>query len=65
MCRFKNIEQSFIVVSPITGWVSISPYALLVGIPICMARSAAKLKICGITVVIKKYKSKLSTIEEL
>ena len=44
-----------IVISAITGCVSISAFAPLVGIPI--ESSAIRLKICVITAGIKKYKS--------
>ena len=40
------IEYCFILVSAITGCVSISAFASLVGIPISIASSAVGLKIC-------------------
>lgn len=40
------IEHCFILVSAITGCVSISAFASLVGIPISIASSAVGLKIC-------------------
>ena len=40
-----------------TGCVSISAFASLVGIPIGITSSSIGLKICAITVGIKKYKS--------
>ena len=40
-----------------TGCVSISAFASLVGIPIGITSSAIGLKICAITAGIKKYKS--------
>ena len=51
------IDNLLIVVSTITGCVSISPFASLVGIPIGVTSSAIVLKICVITAGIKKYKS--------
>ena len=47
---------SHIAISPITGCVSISAFASLVGIPIGIASSTIGLKICVITIGIKKYK---------
>ena len=43
--------------SAITGCVSISAFASLVGIPVEITSSAIELKICAITAAIKKYKS--------
>ena len=51
------IEHSLIVISTITGCVSISAFASLVGIAIGITSSAIELKICVITAGIKKYKS--------
>ena len=51
------IEHSLIAISTITGCVSISAFASLVGIPIGIASSTIGLKICVITAGIKKYKS--------
>ena len=45
------------IISTITGCVSISAFASLVGIPIGITSSSIGLKICAITVGIKKYKS--------
>ena len=57
-CRVLNyIEHSLIVISAITGCVSNSDFASLVGIPIGITSSAIGLKICVITAGIKKYKS--------
>ena len=56
-CRVLNyIDHSFIVISTITGCVSISAFASLVGIPIRITSSAIGLKICVITVGIKSHK---------
>ena len=46
-----------ILVSKITGSVSISEFALLVCVPIDIPSSAEGIKICAITAGIKKYKS--------
>ena len=51
------IEHSLIAISTITGCVSISAFASLVGIPIGIASSTIGLKICVLTAGIKKYKS--------
>ena len=53
----NDIDYSLIVTSTITGCVSISAFASLVGIPIGIASSTIGLKICVITAGIKKYKS--------
>ena len=50
------IDQLLIVTSIITGCFSISTFASLAGIPIVITNSAIGLKICVITVGIKKYK---------
>ena len=51
------IEQFLILSSTITGCVSISDFASLIGIPLGITSSAIGLKICVITAGIKKYKS--------
>ena len=51
------IEHLLILISIVTGCVSISAFASLVGIPIAITSSAVGLKICVITAGIKKYKS--------
>ena len=48
---------SHIAISPITGCVSISAFASLVGIPIGITISETELKTSVITAGIKKYKS--------
>ena len=48
------IEHFLILVSTITGCVSISAFASLLGIPI--TSSVIGLKICAITAGVKKYK---------
>ena len=58
VCRVLNyIDYLLIVTSTITGCVSISAFASLVGIPIGIASSTIGLKICVITAGTKKYKS--------
>ena len=58
ICTTLNyIERFLILASTNTGCVSISAFASLIGISIRITSSAIGLKICGITAVIKKYKS--------
>ena len=53
-----NYMEHFLILGPaITGCVSISAFASLVGIPIGITNSGIGLKIFPITAVIKKYKS--------
>ena len=57
---YKNlnyIEHLLILISTITGSVSISAFASVVGIPIGITSSTIGLKFCVITVGFKKYKS--------
>ena len=51
------IEHVPIMISKITACVSISLFALFVGIPRVIAISVVGLKLCVTTVGIKKYKS--------
>ena len=51
------IDHLLIVISTITGCVSISVFPSLVAIPIGIRSSAIGLKICAITAGIKNYKS--------
>ena len=58
VCRLLNyIEDSLIAISTITGCVSISAFASLVGVPIGITSFVIGLKICVITAGIKKRKS--------
>ena len=58
VCRVLNyIDQLFIVISTITGCLSISAFASLVVIPRTITSPAIGLKICVITVGMKRYKS--------
>ena len=60
-CRVLNYtDHSLIVISTITGYVSISAFASLVGVTfslVVITCFAIGLKICVITAGIKKYKS--------
>ena len=54
VCRILNyIDNLLIVISTISGYVSISDFASLVGIPIGTTISAIGLKICAINTGIK------------
>ena len=58
VCTTLNYIEHFLILGyTITGCISISAFASLVGIPIAITSSAIGLKICGITAAIKKYKS--------
>ena len=58
VCTTLNYIEHFLILgSTITGCVSISAFASLVGIPIGITSSAIGLKICAITAAIKRYKS--------
>ena len=57
-CRDLNyIDHSLIEIVTITGCVSISAFASLVGISIEVGSSTIRLKTCVITAAIKRYKS--------
>ena len=57
-CKYLNyVENLLILVSTVTGFVSISAFALLVCVPVGITSSVAELKMCAITAGIKKYKS--------
>ena len=53
----NSIEYFFILASTITGFISISTFASLIGILIGITSSVIGLKICAITTGIKTYKS--------
>ena len=53
----NDIERFPILASTITGCISVSAFASLIGIPIGITSSAIGLKVCAITAGIKKYKS--------
>ena len=50
-------ELLIILISTITGCISVSTYASLVFVPVDITSSAVGIKICAITAEIKKYKS--------
>ena len=57
-CITQNYIEHFLILVPtITGCISISAFASLLGIPIGIASSAIELKICAIAAGIKKSKS--------
>ena len=51
------IEYFCILVSTITGCISISDFAPLIGVPIEIASFAIGLNICAITAGVKRYRS--------
>ena len=53
----SHIEHFVILASIITGCISISAFASLLGLPIGITSSVIELKICAITAGIKRYKS--------
>ena len=58
ICTTLNyIKHWLILASVVTGCISISAFASLLGIPIEITSSAMGLKICVITAGIKKYRS--------
>ena len=58
VCTTLNyIEHFLILASAIAGCISISAFVSLLGIPIGITNSAIGLKICPITLGIKKFKS--------
>ena len=58
ICKISNYtEYLLILASAVTGFVSISAFAFLVGVPASTASSKAAIKICVITAGIKKCKS--------
>ena len=58
------MEHLFNLTSTLTGDVSISVFASLVGIPIGITSSAIGLKICVINAGIKKYKLTNNVLKE-
>ena len=59
------MEHVLILTSTITGCISISAFAFLIGIPIGIMSSVIGLKIFEITVEIKKYKSSIKKKKEV
>ena len=63
ICKILSyIEHLLILVSTVTGHVSIFAFAALINIPVGIASSTAKIKTCAITAVIRKYKSIIKKI---
>ena len=58
------IEHFLILGSTITGCISTSAFASLIGIHIGITTSAIGLKICAITAVIKKYKAIIKKLKK-
>ena len=57
-CQYLNyVELLLILASTVTGSISVSALASLVAIPVGITISAIGIKICGITVGIKKKES--------
>ena len=62
VCTTLNYIEHFLILgSTITGCISISAFAFLVGIPIGTMTSAIRLIFCAITAGIKKYKLIITT----
>ena len=56
--RSLNYFEHFLVfVSAVSGCVSISEFVSLIGVPVGIIGSAIGLRICAITIGIKKYNS--------
>ena len=54
-CKYLNyVEHSLVVVSTVTGYVSISAFVSLVCVPVGIVSSTVGIKICAITAGIKK-----------
>ena len=65
VCEVSNyIAHMLILVSTVTGCVSISSFASLLGIALVIASSAVRLKICVITAGIRKCKSMTKKIKK-
>ena len=66
VCTTLNyIEHFLILASTVTGCISISPFASLVGMPIRITSSAIGLKICAITGGVKTFKSTIRRIKKM
>ena len=58
VCTTLNyIEEFLVLASTITGYISISAFTSLLGIPLRITSFATGLKICAIVAGIKKYES--------
>lgn len=53
----EDFELLWEIFSAVTGWVSVSAFASVVCVPGDTLSSKVELKICGITLGIKKYES--------
>ena len=59
VCATLNyVEYFLILASTVTGSISISAFASLIGIPIGIINSAIRLKICAIASIVKKKENK-------
>ena len=64
MCGDLNYFEHFLpFVSVVSGGVSISAFALLIGVLVGILSSAVGIKICAVTAGIKKYKSIINKAE--
>ena len=58
MCRVLNYFENFLIfVFAVSGFVSISVFVPLAGVPLGITSSSIVIMICAITAGIKKYKS--------
>ena len=58
VCKALNYFKHFLIfISAVTGFISVFPFALLVGVSVGIANSVVGLKIYAITAGIKKYQS--------
>ena len=55
ICKYLNYEHLLILISAVTGCVSIYGFASLFCVPVGIKSSAVGIKICAITSGIKKY----------
>ena len=56
ICTLLNYTRQFLIlVYAVTGCISISIFASLLGIPMEIDRSTTRLKVCAITPEVKKY----------
>ena len=65
VCKtLSYIEHLLILVSTVTGCVSISVFASLVGVSEAIASSAVRVKVCAVIAVIKNYRSIINKNKE-
>ena len=55
-CIVLNYIEKLILVSAGTGWVWVSGFGSLIGIPVGTASASVGLRVCVIAAIIKKYK---------